>query len=186
LRKLAAIMLLGLFLFNWGGYQLFHAYVQHRANNQLEAQLDDNRYNNSQLISIKISAANLPYYTYSQQFERVDGQLEIEGVVYKYVKRRIFNDSLELLCIPNQKEMKLTVARNNFFKLINDLQQGTQDKKTGSNPNMSKIFSADFCHFQEGFQFCPFEISISNNPTYLFQKVPQVYLLAAGQPPDNA
>ena len=186
MRKLAAIMLLGLFLFNWGGYQLFHAYVQQRANNQLEDQLDNNHYNDNQLLSIKISAANLPYYTYSQQFERVDGQLEIEGVLYKYVKRRIFNDSLELLCIPNKKEMKLTLARNNFFKLVNDLQQGNQDKKTGSNPNMSKIFSADFCHFEDGFEFCRYEISLSHHTTYGFQKIPQIYLLTAGQPPEQA
>jgi hypothetical protein len=82
--------------------------------------------------------------------------------------------------------MKLAVAKNNFFKLVNDLQPGNQDKKTGSNPNMSKIFSVDFCHFQEGFEFQRCEVDISHNTTYGFQKIPQIYLLTAGQPPEQA
>jgi hypothetical protein len=69
-----------------------------KADRELETRLDENRYDESQLISIKVPVTHLSYYNTSDQFERVDGNIEFGGIQYKYVKRRIFNDSLEVLC----------------------------------------------------------------------------------------
>ena len=135
---------MGLLLFNWIGYRLFSSYMEGRSNADLEAQLDENGYDQSELISIKLPADHLGYYINSSQFERVDGQIEIAGVQYNYVKKRLYNDSLELLCIPNHGAMQLNTARDEFFKLVNDLQQqGQQSKKSGSHPGSSKNFSVD-------------------------------------------
>ena len=129
MRKLAAILLIGVLFFNWYGYQLLSAFWEQRANNRLEASLDRNEYDESQLISIKISVNDLSYYNSSASFERVDGTIEVNGIQYKYVKRRIFKDSLELLCIPNMTAMKLRKSTNDFFRQVNDLQQTNQNKK---------------------------------------------------------
>src|SRR5580765_6199633 len=87
LKRLAAILLLGLMGFNWCGYHLFSAYLENRADRQLESRLDENQYDGSQLLSIKVPA-HLSYSHPSLTFERVDGQVEVGGVLYKYVKRR--------------------------------------------------------------------------------------------------
>lgn len=137
MKRLAAILLLGILGFNWIGYQLLTTYLEGRADKQLEARLDDNHYDDSQLLSIKVPT-HLSYSSPSLQFERVDGQVEVKGILYKYVKRRIFNDSLELLCIPNQAAMNLRAAKNNFFQLVNDLQHNGQGKKTDPHPGSSK------------------------------------------------
>jgi hypothetical protein len=143
LKKLAAILLIGLLFFNWYGYRLLTACLETRADHQLESRLDNDNYDESQLISIKIPSTYLSYYNSSTRFERVDGQIEIGGIKYKYVKRRLFNDSLELLCIPNNTAMQLQQTKDEFFKLTNDIQQHNgQDKRSGSHPGAAKSFSS--------------------------------------------
>jgi hypothetical protein len=137
LKRLAAILLLGILCFNWCGYRLLTAYLESRSDKQLEARLDDNQYDESQLLSIKV-ASHLSYSNPSLQFERVDGQIEVGGIMYKYVKRRIFNDSLELLCIPNHAAMNLQTAKNEFFQLVNDLRHNGQDNNSNSHQGNSK------------------------------------------------
>lgn len=147
LKRTAAILLLGILLFNWVGYRVFVSYIEDWENSRLEAQLDDNEYNESKLISLKVPATYLSYYTNSKSFERVDGQIEINGISYKYVKRRLYNDSLELLCIPNIASMQLQNAKSNFFKITNDLQNTSQNKKSNSH-SVQKNFSVTFCPIQ--------------------------------------
>jgi hypothetical protein len=136
---------MGILLFNWCGYRLLTSWLETRSDRQLEARLDDNAYDESQLFSIKIPATNLSYYNPSTEFERVDGQIEIGGIQYKYVKRRLFNDSLEMLCIPNHAAMSLRTAKNDYFQFANDLQHNGQDKKTESHPTTPKSpFSPEY------------------------------------------
>jgi hypothetical protein len=133
---------MGILFFNWYGYQLLSAYWEQRSNSKLEARLDHNEYDESQLVSIKIPVTNLSYYNSSTTFERVDGAVDVGGVQYKYVKRRLFKDSLELLCIPNMTAMKLRQTKNDFFRQVNDLQQpSNQGKKHNS---ATKDISKDY------------------------------------------
>ncbi len=133
MKKTAAIIVLGILLFNWCGYQFLTAYLENRANIQLQLKLDGNDYRESELISVKVPVENLSYYNTSSQFERVDGQIEIHGLLYSYVKCRLYNDSIEMLCIPNHSATHLKNAKNDFFKLVNDLQRPGQDKKPDSH-----------------------------------------------------
>jgi hypothetical protein len=142
LKRFAAILLMGILFFNWYGYQLLSNYWQDRAERGLEASLDQNNYDESTLISFKVPLTSLAYYNSSAGFERVNGRIEIAGVRYQYVKRRIFRDSLEVLCIPNMTSIKLQTAKNDFFRQVNDLQQQNQGKKSNTHPvnNSSKDY----------------------------------------------
>jgi hypothetical protein len=142
LKQTAAILLIGVLFFNWYGYQVLTTYWQHRAETKLVARLDRNDYEDAQLLSIKVPITALTYYNSSTTFERVDGQIDLNGVHYNYVKRRIFKDSLELLCIPNTTATNLQKAKNEFFRQVNDLQQQSQGKKNNSTP--VKDFSKDY------------------------------------------
>ena len=118
-----------LFLFNWFGYRLLSDYLQHQADTRLEAKLDNHQYNESSLIEMRVPL-NMPYQLSSADWERYDGQIEIDGTHYKYVKRKVENGQLVLLCLPNETKMRLQSARDEFFKLVNDLQQANQSKST--------------------------------------------------------
>jgi hypothetical protein len=140
MRSVVTALLLFILLFNWFGYRLVIGMLETQVNSELEAQFYENRYDESQLISIKVPVRYLPYYTNSPGYELVAGQIEVGGVHYKYVKRRIYHDSLEMLCIPNHAAMQLQTAENEFFKFSNDLTHGT---KPGDNPHSRKHFPID-------------------------------------------
>jgi hypothetical protein len=102
--------------------------MQHRADAALETKLDNDNYDESQLVEMRIPL-NMPYLNNQAAFERFDGEAEVNGVHYKYVKRKIENGNLVILCLPNQAKAKLLSARDDFYKLVNDLQQTSQNKK---------------------------------------------------------
>jgi hypothetical protein len=126
-KKLAAILLIGVFFFNWFGFRLLTGYLQHRADQQLEAKIDLNDYDESQLIEMRVPL-NMPYQTQSSGFERIDGEIEISGIHYKYVKRKIEMGELVLLCLPNHSKMQLESAEDEYYQLVNDLQNPVQNK----------------------------------------------------------
>ena len=188
LKRFAAILLMGILFFNWYGYQLLSSYLESRANKQLVARLDQNNYDESQLLSIKVPAAHLSYYNSSTQFERVDGRIEVGGIEYNYVKRRLFNDSLELLCIPNHTAMGLQTAKNEFFKLVNDLQQHNgQGKKSGSHPDASKTFSStDYDATLALFVMEDRCFTILSRASRNVTAISSAYIFTAEQPPDHS
>jgi len=144
LKKIASILLLGILLFNWCGYRWVLNRMQAQADAQLIAKLDNNDYDESRLIEIRIPL-NMPYMTSQSGFERCDGQVEVNGRHYNYVKRKIENGQLVLKCIPNDTRQRLQSARDDFFKLVNDLQQDHPTKKTNdANTGISKIMTADY------------------------------------------
>lgn len=132
MKKLAAIVLLAIFTFNIAGYQLLYNLLASKSDATLELALDAKNYNDQDLISIK-QPTNLPYYNNSKTFQRIDGEVEIDGAKYKYVKCRIYNDSLEMLCIPHVAKMKINAAENAYAKVANDFQQDDSKKKSGSS-----------------------------------------------------
>ena len=144
MKKFVAIFFLLLFAFNWFGYRLMYEYLQQKSNEKLEALFDRNLYDEDQLIQLKI-AVNVPYQSSRATFERCDGEIEINGTVYKYVKRKLVNDTLYLMCISNSQKMHLEASKNNFYKLTNDFQQNDQSNKSdhskSTNQNLQPVFN---------------------------------------------
>jgi hypothetical protein len=141
--------MLALLAFNWFGYRLLISLFEHRANERFQTELDNNSYDSDELISIKIPVTSLAYYTNAKLFERVDGQVEIKGILYNYVKQRVYNDSLEMLCIPNTAMMILQTEKNDLLKSVNDIQQPEQGKKAGNHTGNTKNFSQDHYTVQD-------------------------------------
>ena len=146
MKKIASILLLALLLFNWCGYRWVINIVQQNADIKLEAKLDRNDYDEDQLIEIKVPV-NMPYQTDWAAFERYDGEIEVNGIHYKYVKRKVQDGQLVLKCIPNQAKQHLESAKGDLFKMTNDLQQDNAAKKSGT-PGVSLVKSvlSDYDH----------------------------------------
>jgi hypothetical protein len=127
---------------------MLNAYLGGRATEKLQMQLDENKYDEASLISIKVPATRLSYYNNSEKFEQAEGQIEIRGTQYNFVKRRLFNDSIEMLCIANPEAMHFKKASYDYFKLTNDLQR-PGGKKTGSHT--FKRFTSVYCTIDDLF-----------------------------------
>jgi hypothetical protein len=160
--------------------------MEQRADKTLIANLDENNYSESDLISIKVPTVHFSYYVNSKDFERVDGKIEIEGVQYNYVKRRLFNDSLELLCIPNKTATQLKTAREEFFKLVNDLQHPGHARKADQHTASFKCFNGEYYSDQHQFDLEARTSSSPKTSDHFLVQIPSVYLSPAGQPPDFA
>ncbi len=121
--------------------------MQHKTNENLEALLDNNSYDDAQLVELKIPI-NVPYQNNTTVFERYNGEVELNGTLYKYVKRKVANDTLYLMCIPNTKKMHLETAKNDFFKISNDLVQNNNSKKSDNSlsvfKNLQPVFNDSF------------------------------------------
>jgi len=182
MKRAAAILLLIIFLFNWFGYRLLSDYLQHRADTQLEAQLDQQQYNEASLIEIRVPL-NMPYQSISSNFERYDGEIEFNGIHYKYVKRKVENGELVLLCLPNENRMRLQSARDEFFKLVNDLQHNAQGKT--STPGSSiKSPVTEYWDQQNNWQVAALTIQLHQYTGYS-RALPAFPLLTTpAQPPE--
>lgn len=131
MKQLTAIFFLVLFAFNWFGYRLYYDYLQHKTNEHLEALINGNSFDEAQLKELKIPV-NIPYQTSWTSYQQYDGEIELNGTVYKFVKRKLSNDTLYLMCIPNTKKTRLETAKNDFFKISNDLAQNDNSKSANT------------------------------------------------------
>ncbi len=126
-----------LFLFNLFGYRIVVGYMQQRATEQLTSRIDNNLYNEAQLIEFKVPFY-VPYLNNWLNYQRYDGEVEVKGVLYTCVKRKVINDTLYLLCLPNTKKMHLETVKNNLFQISNGLIQNSNAKKpSNSQPSIS-------------------------------------------------
>jgi len=144
LKKVIAILFLGIMLFNGFGYRIVSNYFDQKASDHLTILIEQNNYNESELVSIK-TPINLPYYSNNPKFERLDGEMEIDGIVYQYVERRVYNDSLEIRILPNQDRMHIKNAKDSFDQLAADFEQKLTDKKSiPVNKSSVKVISFDY------------------------------------------
>ncbi|HEX4372306.1 MAG TPA: hypothetical protein VHZ50_03280, partial [Puia sp.] len=132
-----------------------------------------------------VSANHLAYYNNSKQFERVDGEIEINGIQYKYVKKRLYNDSFEYLCIPNNDVAKLRTARDDFFKLVNDLQQQNTSGKKSSPHSSTKNFIADYYLDNISYNISARNSSAAEISLSDLSFLTHCYIPVAEQPPDH-
>ncbi|HEY2728098.1 MAG TPA: hypothetical protein VGI61_13055 [Parafilimonas sp.] len=142
MKKIAAILLLVLLLFNFIGYRFLFDALQQKANKQLVAKIDKSDYDESNLITVKISLS-MPYLTNWNDFKRTDGEITLNGKIYHYVKEKVYNGELILMCLPDEQKMNLQTAKNDFFKTQNDLQNNTS-KNSGENSHVVKFSISDY------------------------------------------
>lgn len=111
--------MLAVHLFNQAGYSLLFDFFIHQSDQQLLQQLDNNQYTDAELFELKVPL-NMPYITNWSSYERVDGEIELNGIYYNYVKRKVYNDTLYLMCLPNKNKTRLSSARNEYAAKAQD------------------------------------------------------------------
>lgn len=152
----------------------------------MEATLDSHAYNDAQLTEIRIPL-HIPYQATWTSFEPCDGETMINGVHYRYVKRKIEDNQLILLCLPNNAKTRLQAASNDFFRLVNDLQHNTQGKKSDpANGGAFKNPVTEYWQQQNDWSVATFASARPEQAlrdTYF--KTSRYYIIPE-QPPENA
>ncbi len=134
MKRAASILLLTILLFNWIGYRFVSHYFENKLDIAFESSIDKQDYDEESLVELRVPL-NMPYTLSNTGFERYYGEITLDGVHHKYVKRKIENGELVLLCLPDENKTRLLDAKNEFFKLVNDLDHSAQakDKKSASS-----------------------------------------------------
>jgi hypothetical protein len=182
MKKIVAILLLFIFMFNLFGYKLYFSYLVENANHALESSLDKNDYCETDLLTIKIPIS-LPYYTNSSVFTRAYGEIEVKNILYKYVKTRIFNDSLEMLCIPNTSKQKLLLSKDKFTQIVFDVQKD-ENKKSSKQNSVIKLLNEYEKNIDLNIHFTIHILNTSINYTYISKLYTSFHTIKE-QPPDK-
>lgn len=120
MKKIFAILLLVVHLFNIAGYQFVFNYFIDHSDVLASQEFDEHLYADGLLTEVKIPL-NLPYMQDMAAYERVDGNVEVNGIHYNYVKRKISGDTLYILCQPNYAKTKWVNEKTELAGGVNDL-----------------------------------------------------------------
>lgn len=178
MKKIIAIPLIAVYLFNLIGYSLYTNYFIAQADKKIIQQIDNNSIDEQLLIEIK-TPVSIPYYNNSKEYQRMDGEFVLHGVHYNYVKRKIQNDTLYLLCLPNFETTSLYAQKSNFAHQANDLPSNNKENSSAKKNTLSNEYV---------YQFLQYDVSvpvkkIQPHFTTVTPILPNGYFMYDGHPP---
>jgi hypothetical protein len=118
-RKVIAIGLIALLLFNVAGYYGLFIGLQYSNDQKNERFADLDLYLEHELTTIKIPLT-IPYASNSENFERADRKIEFKGEHYRLVKHKLNQDTLYLLCSKDRDSKQISEAFTDFVKTVSD------------------------------------------------------------------
>lgn len=173
MKKFLAIALLFIQVIGIGGYRLFFEYFDKQASVQFAERIDGGVFSEKELIEIKIPYP-LPYAANRGEYERFDGEIEMNGIHYNYVKRKMFNDTLYLLCIPNSERNELNAAKEHLIAGLSEVQNDHNAPQNSPGTSIVKPFTTDYFQFISEFLF-----SAGSDNSTAFQAAGEIILPSA-------
>lgn len=142
-KRLASIVLIALLLLNVMGYYGVLVGLQYQNDREITRRLDTDLYSGSEAITIEIPIS-IPYAVESSGFQRVDGEFEYQGEIYRMVKQHFSNDTLFLVCVKDAKSTRISQALKDYVKTFAD-QPGDAKSRSGTHLTLIKDYiSASF------------------------------------------
>jgi hypothetical protein len=123
--------------------------MRYKSTLDLVARLDNDQYTTDETVTIKVPVA-IPYQINSE-YERVDGEFEYQGQIYRLVKQKFDSDTLFVVCIKDQKSNHIEQALTDYVKTFTD------------NPPQGKNTSKTLLTFIK--DFLPTSINVSTGST---------------------
>lgn len=166
-------------LFNIAGYSLLFGYFGRQSSAQLSSKIERHIYNEKDLVEIKIHL-NLPYYNSQNDYESLEGEITLNGNHYNYVKRKVSQDTLFLMCLPNREKDNLLTAKNDYAKTANDFDGEAKSKNAIKKENG---FSQYHSHIA-GYSLTPPEIAVKKQCSFISLFVPASFISRYDLPPE--
>ena len=142
-------------VFNLAGYRWLFSAIEKNATANLEQKISAGKYSDEQLVEIRIPL-NMPYYS-DKDYEDVYGETDFNGEHYQYVKRKVSDNTLYLLCLPNKEKTSIVKEKNEFTKAVNDIpgsKEGSQQKSS-----LAKLLTTEFREDETAFNINNYFIS---------------------------
>ncbi|MFA6246236.1 MAG: hypothetical protein WC615_04800 [Mucilaginibacter sp.] len=180
MKKIFAIFMLAVLVFNMGGYMLLFQYFIKASDRFANEQISKGYYRPDELVEIKIPV-RMPYVQEQRQYENISGQIQLKGSCYNYVALKMTRDTMYVKCIPNYTKTKLVNDNVITAKEISDTPLAKKNhlpivKKTGLDNDYNYTIAL-------------FDLTVPARSTrtqlvYVAPKVLNTYFSAPAQPPD--
>ncbi len=183
MRKAGSILFLLILVFNFWGYRVVLSFLEQEATTRLVHRLDAGDYSRDQLVEVKIPLS-LPYYTDWGNYESYSGSVTWNGENYQYVKRKLSQDTLYLLCIPHTEKNTIQSAKMDYFRIVNDLQHDGGTQKPGQQPISIKLMLSEFIGTEPAFTLAHRTGELAANNLYYRDLSSQFDPCTPAQPPE--
>lgn len=111
--------MLFLFLLNILGFYGIFLGLQFKYAREANRNLDEEHYSDLDAVTFKVPLS-IPYYSDNQGFERVSGEFENDGEVYRLLKQKYSADTLTIVCVKDREARKINQALKDYVKTFSD------------------------------------------------------------------
>jgi hypothetical protein len=147
----------------------------------LNKKIDAHEYNEAELIEFQIPL-QMPYYSDSK-YESCYGEIKVNNEHYRYVKRKVSNNILYVMCLPHREKDNIAAVKSNLAKSLNGIQDNNvpqQQKQQSFIKLMLSEFLSDDLVKGITLQYIPHQ----HIHSFKFTLSPQFNPGTTGQPPE--
>ncbi len=119
MKKVITLSVLVLFLLNVVGLYGILIGLRFKFASEANKELDEDRYPSSAAITFQVPLS-IPYALDEQDYQRVTGEFENDGEVYRLVKQRLYRDTLYIVCVKDTNSKKINQALVDYVKTFTD------------------------------------------------------------------
>jgi len=177
-KRLFAIVILNIFLLNVLGYYGVLLGLKAGSGTELSVKLDSDMYDLGGTVTFKVPLA-VPYSTDSEGYERVDGEFEKDGEIYRLVKQRLYQDTLYIVCVKDEATSKINKTLEDFVQSFAGQDDNTQ--QTVVAPSFIKDYVNTEIVLASSDNGWETEVAKASTPHYFFDS----YYASIVHPPDN-
>jgi len=180
LKRLVAIVLLGIHLFSIGGYTLLYQYYIHQSDVQIVKEIFDNKVNDAKLVEIKVPV-HMPTIQDWAEYEVIQGQIQLKDTYYNYVRLKMTRDTMYFVCIPNNVKTRLAKANVIAAKEFSDVPL----TKKGHEAPVKKINSISDYNLQTfTYEYATVETDVKPVKGNVLFAIDKPFIESPGKPPN--
>jgi len=178
MKKLIAIALLLIHLFNIGGQLAFHQYLVYQSDKLFNEEINKNHYNTEDLTEVVIPV-NMPGIRDWSGYERLNGQVKFANSSYNYVRMKLTHNGIHLMCVPNYETTHLFDQNIIYAGQIKDIPVPKKDHVPFGKMNLT-TYNVQSINFKFATPLLTLKKTICCNNSI----VPWRFITGPGQPPD--
>jgi hypothetical protein len=179
LKRVLAILLLLIHLFNIGGQLVLHEYLVYKTYKFYNKQISENHYDINDLTEIRIPVS-MPGVVAGGGYVNINGSVQFKNTGYNYVRIKITSDAIYLLCIPNYASTHLSERNIIDARQIPDIPVPKKD-----HVPFGKINLASYNYQTTLYKF---SVPLETAGKIICDKqliIPNSSITGPGQPPDS-
>ncbi|MDB5061711.1 MAG: hypothetical protein JWP67_1554 [Mucilaginibacter sp.] len=181
MKRLFALFMLCVHLFNTGGYNLIFQYFIHQSEIRMVKNIYENKVDATQLVQIKIPMKS-PGIKEWDDYEHIQGQIQLKDAFYNYVGVKMTRDTMYLVCIANDTKTHLVNANIIVAKNVSDVPVS----KKGQETPAKKSATGFECNIPAPqYKFLSFNDVIEPKENSISIGLTNPYIESPGKPPNH-